>query len=37
MKFCDKCDNMYYIKLEDDECNKIIIIVKTVAIVMLIY
>ena len=24
MKFCDKCDNMFYIKLEDDECNKIL-------------
>ena len=23
MHFCDKCNNMYYIKLEDNDCNKI--------------
>ena len=24
MHFCSNCDNMYYIKLEEDNCNKII-------------
>ncbi len=24
MKFCNNCDNMFYISLQDDECNKII-------------
>jgi len=24
MKFCNKCDNMYYIKLGDDNCNSIL-------------
>ena len=24
MHFCDKCQNMFYIKLENDECDKII-------------
>ena len=23
MHFCSKCDNMYYIKVEDNNCNKI--------------
>ena len=23
MHFCDKCDNMFYIKLENLDCNKI--------------
>ena len=23
MHFCSKCDNMYYIKIEDSDCNKI--------------
>lgn len=24
MDFCSKCDNMYYIKLENEECDKIV-------------
>ena len=24
MDFCSNCDNMYYIKLENDECDKIV-------------
>ena len=24
MQFCDKCDNMYYIKIDDNDSNKII-------------
>ena len=24
MQFCDTCDNMYYIKLEGEDCNKVI-------------
>lgn len=24
MHFCDKCDNMFYIKLENEDCNKIV-------------
>ena len=24
MNFCEKCDNMYYIKLEEENCNNII-------------